>query len=137
MLFPSLPKQPMDFFERMYYGRGYQRIVLLNLSLLLFLSQGHARLVAAGEARNHYMSLSFLFYSHAAVVAGHKQGVTVFADSAPVFSRQAYSRGHGYFSGGLYVAAGELRVFSAGFFGLLEENLYATFGYSLCGGVHF
>jgi len=26
MLFPSLPKQSMDFFERMYYGRGYQRI---------------------------------------------------------------------------------------------------------------
>lgn len=26
MLFPSLPKQPMDYFERMYYGRGYQRI---------------------------------------------------------------------------------------------------------------
>ena len=26
MLFPSLPKQPMDFFERMYYDRGYQRI---------------------------------------------------------------------------------------------------------------
>jgi ribonuclease HII len=26
MLFSSLPKQPMDFFERMYYGRGYQRI---------------------------------------------------------------------------------------------------------------
>jgi len=26
MLFPSLPTQPMDFFERMYYDRGYQRI---------------------------------------------------------------------------------------------------------------
>jgi ribonuclease HII len=26
MLFPSLPIQPMDFFERMYYGQGYQRI---------------------------------------------------------------------------------------------------------------
>jgi len=26
MLFPALPKQPMDYFERMYYGRGYQRI---------------------------------------------------------------------------------------------------------------
>jgi len=26
MLFPSLPNQPMDYFERMYYGRGYQRI---------------------------------------------------------------------------------------------------------------
>jgi ribonuclease HII len=26
MLFPSLPKQPMDYFERMFYGRGYQRI---------------------------------------------------------------------------------------------------------------
>jgi ribonuclease HII len=26
MLFPSLPTQPMDFFERMYYGQGYQRI---------------------------------------------------------------------------------------------------------------
>jgi ribonuclease HII len=26
MLFPSLPAQPMDFFERMYYDRGYQRI---------------------------------------------------------------------------------------------------------------
>jgi ribonuclease HII len=26
MLFPFLPKQPMDFFERMYYGRGYKRI---------------------------------------------------------------------------------------------------------------
>jgi ribonuclease HII len=26
MLFSSLPKQPMDFFERMYYDRGYQRI---------------------------------------------------------------------------------------------------------------
>jgi ribonuclease HII len=26
MLFPSLPTQPMDYFERMYYRRGYQRI---------------------------------------------------------------------------------------------------------------
>jgi ribonuclease HII len=26
MLFPSLPSQPMDHFERMYYRRGYQRI---------------------------------------------------------------------------------------------------------------
>jgi len=26
MLFPSLPAQPMDYFERMYYGQGYQRI---------------------------------------------------------------------------------------------------------------
>jgi len=26
MLFPSLPAQPKDYFERMYYGRGYQRI---------------------------------------------------------------------------------------------------------------
>jgi len=26
MLFPSLPEQPMDYFERMYYGQGYQRI---------------------------------------------------------------------------------------------------------------
>ena len=26
MLFPSLPPQPMDFFERMYRDRGYQRI---------------------------------------------------------------------------------------------------------------
>ena len=26
MLFPSLPTQPMDYFERMYYGRGHQRI---------------------------------------------------------------------------------------------------------------
>jgi len=26
MLFPSLPTQPMDYFETMYYGRGYQRI---------------------------------------------------------------------------------------------------------------
>jgi len=26
MLFPSLPKQPKDYFERMYYRRGYQRI---------------------------------------------------------------------------------------------------------------
>jgi hypothetical protein len=110
---------------------------LLNFGLLLFLSQEHARLVAAGEARNHYVRLSFLFYSHAAVVAGYEQRVAVFADSAFVFSWQAYSCGHGYFSGGLHVAAGELRVFSAGFFGLLEENFYAPFGYSLCGGVHF
>jgi ribonuclease HII len=26
MLFPSLPAQPMDFFEKMYYRRGYNRI---------------------------------------------------------------------------------------------------------------
>jgi len=26
LLFPDLPIQPMDFFERMYHGRGYQRI---------------------------------------------------------------------------------------------------------------
>jgi len=26
MLFPSLPAQPMDYFEKMYYHRGYQRI---------------------------------------------------------------------------------------------------------------
>ena len=26
MLFPSLPTQPKDYFERMYYGQGYQRI---------------------------------------------------------------------------------------------------------------
>ncbi len=26
MLFPSLPVQPMDYFERMYYRQGYQRI---------------------------------------------------------------------------------------------------------------
>jgi len=26
MLFPFLPSQPMDYFERMYYGQGYQRI---------------------------------------------------------------------------------------------------------------
>jgi ribonuclease HII len=26
MLFPSLPKQPMDYFEKMYTGRGYHRI---------------------------------------------------------------------------------------------------------------
>jgi len=26
MLFHSLPTQPKDYFERMYYGRGYQRI---------------------------------------------------------------------------------------------------------------
>ena len=26
MLFPSLPTQPMDYFERIYYGQGYQRI---------------------------------------------------------------------------------------------------------------
>jgi ribonuclease HII len=26
MLFPSLPTQPTDYFERMYYGQGYQRI---------------------------------------------------------------------------------------------------------------
>jgi hypothetical protein len=60
---------------------------LLNFGLLLFLSQEHARLVAAGEARNHYVRLSFLFYSHATVFAGHEQDVAVFADSALVFSR--------------------------------------------------
>jgi len=26
MLFPSLPTQPMDYFEKMYYRRGYRRI---------------------------------------------------------------------------------------------------------------
>ena len=26
MLFPFIPRQPMDFFERMYHDRGYQRI---------------------------------------------------------------------------------------------------------------
>lgn len=26
MLFPSLPTQPMDYFERMYYSRGHERI---------------------------------------------------------------------------------------------------------------
>jgi ribonuclease HII len=26
MLFPSLPAQPMDYFEKLYYGQGYHRI---------------------------------------------------------------------------------------------------------------
>jgi len=26
MLFPSLPAQPMDYFEKLYYGQGYRRI---------------------------------------------------------------------------------------------------------------
>lgn len=26
MLFPALPSQPMDYFEKMYYGQGYRRI---------------------------------------------------------------------------------------------------------------
>lgn len=26
MLFPALPAQPMDYFEKLYHGRGYQRI---------------------------------------------------------------------------------------------------------------
>lgn len=26
MLFPSLPAQPMDYFEKLYYGQGYQRV---------------------------------------------------------------------------------------------------------------
>jgi ribonuclease HII len=26
MLFPSLPSQPMDYFEKMYYSQGYERI---------------------------------------------------------------------------------------------------------------
>ncbi len=26
MLFPSLPTQPMDYFEKLYYGQGYRRI---------------------------------------------------------------------------------------------------------------
>jgi len=26
MLFPSLPIQPMDYFEKIYYGRGYHRV---------------------------------------------------------------------------------------------------------------
>lgn len=26
MLFPALPAQPMDYFERLYHGRGYRRI---------------------------------------------------------------------------------------------------------------
>jgi ribonuclease HII len=26
MLFPSLPMQPKDYFEKMYYGQGYQRV---------------------------------------------------------------------------------------------------------------
>lgn len=30
MLFPSLPSQPKDFFEKLYYGRGYQRIAGLD-----------------------------------------------------------------------------------------------------------
>jgi ribonuclease HII len=30
MLFPSLPSQPMDYFEKLYYGQGYRRIAGLD-----------------------------------------------------------------------------------------------------------
>jgi len=93
--------------------------------------------VTAGEARNHQVRLSFLFYSHATIVAGHKQYVAVFADSTFILSWQAYFCGHSYFSGSLYVAASESRIFFTRFFSLLKENFYTIFGYLLCGGVHF
>lgn len=93
--------------------------------------------MAAGEARNHQVQLSFLFYSHAAIIAGHKQCVTVFADSAFILGWQAYFCSHSYFSGSLYVAASESRIFFTCFFSLLEENSNTIFSYLLCGGVHF
>ena len=88
------------------------------------------------KARNHQMWLSTLFYSYTAVLSRHKQGIAVSADSSLVVCWQAYFCCHGDFSGNFYVAAGELRVFSACLFSLFEEDLYAVFSYLFCGGVH-
>jgi hypothetical protein len=60
-------------------------VILLKFVLLLFLSQEYTRLRAAVETRSYQVRFSFLFYSHAAIVAWHKQRVTVFADSAFMF----------------------------------------------------
>jgi hypothetical protein len=93
-------------------------------------------LIAAVEACYYDVGLSFLLYAYAAVVALHEQRVAVLADLPFKRYWQAYSRGHRYLSGGLYVASGQLRIGIVCVLGLLEEDLYALFSYLLCGRVH-
>jgi hypothetical protein len=83
------------------------------------------------------MRFSSLFYAHAAILAWHKQRVTVLADTTLILHGQTYSCSHSYFSRGFYVTAGQLRICFVHAFGLLEENPYALFSYLLCSGVHF
>jgi len=111
-------------------------VILLKFDFLLLLPQDYTCLTAAVEASDYYMRLSFLLYAHAAVVALHEQRVAVFADLPLKRDWKAYSCGHGYLLGGLYVAARQLRVCPVSFLGLLKEYLNALFGYLFCGGVH-
>lgn len=83
------------------------------------------------------MRLSFLPYSHTAIVTWHKQHIAVFADLALMLCWQAYFCGHSYFSGSCYVAARQLRITFVDAFSLLEENLYSLFSYLLCSRFHF
>jgi hypothetical protein len=76
-------------------------VILLKFVFLLFLSQEYTRLIAAAETRNYDVGLSFLLYSHAAIVTRHKQHVAVFADLTFIIYWQAYFRSHSYFSGSL------------------------------------
>jgi hypothetical protein len=88
------------------------------------------------KARNHQVRLSPLLYPHATIPYRHEQRIAVSADSALIVRWQTYFCSHGDFPSNLYVAAGELRIFSACLFSLLEQDLYAMFSYLLCGGIH-
>jgi len=59
---------------------------------------------------------SFLLHSDTTVYAWQDKTFTVFTDLASVFAGQTDSSGHGYFSGGVHVVLGELRVFVDVFF---------------------
>ena len=95
-------------------------VILLKFDFLLFLPQDYACLVAAVEAGDYDVRLSFLLYAHTAVIALHEQRVAVFADLPLKRDWKAYPGGHGYLSGGLYVAARQLGVCAVGFLGLLK-----------------
>jgi hypothetical protein len=66
------------------------------------------------------MGLSFLPYSHTAIVTWHKQRVAVFADLALINCWKAHFYSHSYFSGSLYVAASELRIVAVDVSSMLE-----------------
>ena len=112
-------------------------VILLKFDFLLLLSQEYARLGAAVETRSYHMRFSFLFYSHAAIVAWHKQRVTVFADLAFKFqSVSVFLRPWLFFGRSLCSGWTAEDLPCTRFLGLLKENLNALFGYLLCGGVH-
>jgi hypothetical protein len=112
-------------------------VILLSSVFSPFLSKEHTRLATTVKASNHHMRLSSLFYADAAIVAGHKQRIAVFADSTFILSWQTNSCRHSYFPSSLHVSTSKLRIFSARFLSLLKENLYPLFGYLFCSGVHF